>query len=134
MKLFNLIVSILIVIASALLCYQIIQNSISNQKNKYDRAELNHIKYGLLSIDEWKVQVTAILTEEINKLYLTKATKRELRKPVEALLNALIDRVYGQIREENSKSTKGKIKQSVMKAFINIDDTLVSQRKPLGRL
>ena len=122
MKLFNLIVSILIVIASALLCYQIIQNSISNQKNKYDHAELNHIKYGLLSIDEWKVQVTAILTEEINKLYLTKATKRELRKPVEALLNALIDRVYGQIREENSKSTKGKIKQSVMKAFINIDD------------
>ncbi len=122
MKLLNLIISIVIVIASALLCYQIIQNSISNQKNKYDRAELNHIKYGLLSIDEWKVQVTAILTEEINNLYLTKATKRELRKPVEALLNTLIDKVYGQIREENSKSTKGKIKQSVMKAFINIED------------
>ena len=122
MKLLNLIVSILIVIASALLCYQVIQNSISNQKNKYDYAELNHIKYGLLSIDEWKVQVTTILNEEINKLYLTKATKRELRKPVEALLNTLIDKVYEQLREENSKSTKGKIKQSVMKAFIKIED------------
>lgn len=122
MKLLNLIVSVLIVIASAILCYQIINNSIANQKNKYDYAELNHIKYGLLSIDEWKIQVTAILTEEINKLYLTKATKRELRKPVEALLHTLIDKVDKKMKEENSKTTEGKFKQAFINVFVSVDD------------
>ena len=49
MKIWNLILSIIIVLVSAVLCQQIIKKSISNQKNKYDYAELNHIKYGLLS-------------------------------------------------------------------------------------
>src|SRR5208337_1739362 len=68
MKLFKLILSLIIIIASVILCQQIISNSTSNQKNKTYYAELNNIKYGLLSVDEWKRQITAILTAEINKL------------------------------------------------------------------
>jgi hypothetical protein len=49
-------------------CHQIISNSLSNQKDKSDYAELNDIKYGLLNVDEWKQQLSAILTDEINKL------------------------------------------------------------------
>ena len=70
MKQFNLILPIIIVIASIILCQQIISNSITNQNNKNDYAELNHVKYGLLSIEEWKLQITVILADEINKLYL----------------------------------------------------------------
>lgn len=54
MKPLHLILPILIIIASAILCQQIIVNSMANQVNKNDYAELNHVKYGFLSIDEWK--------------------------------------------------------------------------------
>ena len=77
MKLFTLILSLIIIIASVILCQQIISNSISNQKNKTDYAELNDVKYGLLSVDEWKRQITAILTAEINKLDLSRTKERD---------------------------------------------------------
>jgi hypothetical protein len=122
MKFIKLFLSLIIIIASVILCHQIISNSISNQKNKTDYAELNHVKYGLLSVDEWKQQITVILNEEINKLYLSRANERELRKHIEVLLNKLIDQVDKKIREENSGSAKGRAKQSFINIFINLED------------
>jgi hypothetical protein len=122
MKPLNLIISSIILIASVLLCHQIILNSISNQKNKIDYAELNHVKYGLFSVDEWKRQVTDILSEEINKLYLSKADERELKKQIEVLLNILIDKVDKKIKEQNSASLKGAIKQTFIDMFISLED------------
>ncbi|MBF0634345.1 MAG: hypothetical protein HQK85_06800, partial [Nitrospinae bacterium] len=121
MKLFNLILSLIIIIVSVVLCQQIISNSISNQDNKNDYAELNNVRYGLLSIDEWKRQVTAILVMEINKLSLSRADVRQLRKHIEVLLNKLIDDIDRRIRKENLGSTGGRIKQSFMSIFINLD-------------
>lgn len=122
MKLISLILSLVTIIASVILCQQIISNSLFNQQNKNDYAELNSVKYGLLSIDEWKRQVTEILAEEIDKLYLSKANERVLRKHVEVLLNTLIDKVDKQIREENSSSAEGRITQSFINIFINLDE------------
>ena len=122
MKLVNLILSAIIVIASVVLCQQIIVNSISNQQNKNDYAELNHVKYGLLSIEEWKRQVTEILAEEINKLYLSKANERVLRKHIEVLLNTLIDKVDKKIREGNAGTAGGRLTQSFINMFINLDE------------
>ena len=120
-KLFNLILPLIIIVASVILCEQIIVNSISNQKNKNDYAELNHVKHGLFSVDEWKRQITVILAGEINKLYLSKANERELRKHVEDLLNTLIDEVDKKIREENAGSAEGWITQSFINIFINLE-------------
>jgi Paraquat-inducible protein A len=122
MKLLSLILSLIIIIASVILCDQIISNSISNQNNKNDYAELNSVKYGLLSIDEWNRQVTEILSEEINKLYLSRANERVLRKHVEVLLNTLIDNVDKKIREGNAGTAEGRVKQSLINTFINLED------------
>jgi hypothetical protein len=122
MKQLNLILSLIIIVASVVLCQQIISNSLSSQQNKNDYAELNSVKYGLLSIDEWKRQVTEILSEEIDKLYLSKANEQVLRKHIEVLLNKLIDEVDKKIREENSGSVEGRVKQSFINTFINLDD------------
>jgi hypothetical protein len=122
MKLINWIFSLIIIIASVVLCQQIISNSLSNQQNKSDYAELNSVKYGLLSIDEWKRQVTGILAEEIGKLYLSKANERVLRKHIEVLLNTLIDKIDKRIREANAGSAEGRVKQSFINTFINLDD------------
>ena len=122
MKLLNLILALIIIIASVILCQQIISNSLSNQDNKNDYAELSSVKYGLLSIDEWKRQVTEILAEEIDTLYLSKANERVLRKHIEVLLNTLIDKVDKKIREGNEGSAGGRVKQSFINTFINLDD------------
>jgi hypothetical protein len=70
MKMINMLLSGVLIIAMAVLCRQIISGSICNQKSKNDYAEINQAKYGLFSVNEWKRQITAILAEEINKLYL----------------------------------------------------------------
>lgn len=122
MKFFNFILSPIILIASVFLCQQIIINSIANQKNKNDYAELNHVKYGLLSVDEWKRQVTGILIEEVNKLDLSRTNQKKLRKHIKVLLNTFIDTAAKKVREGNDKSAKGRFKQSLIDTFINMDD------------
>lgn len=107
MKLCKLILSITIILLSLVLCQQIITNSIANQRNKIDYAELNHIRYGLLSIDEWKEQITEILVAEVNKLDLSKMDEQELRKHVEVLLHQFIDKIDKKIREGNADSAVG---------------------------
>src|SRR5208283_4966337 len=122
MKLLNLFLYLTIIIASVMLCHQIIRNSISNQKNKNDYAELNHVQYGLFSVEEWKRQLVVILTEEINKLYLSRTTEQELRKHIEVLLNTLIDEIFNKIREGNLGSAEGWAKQTFINIFISLKD------------
>jgi len=121
-KLFSLILSLIIVIAAVMLGHQIISNSISNQKDKNDYAELNHVKYGLFSVDEWKRQITVILAEEIDKLDLSRTDEQELRKHIEVLLNTLIDKVDKKIKEENEGSAGGRLKQSVINMLISPEE------------
>jgi hypothetical protein len=122
MKLLKLFFSVIIIIASVVLCRQIILNSFSNQKNKNDYAELNHVKYGLFSVEEWKRQITVIVAEEINTLYLSRTNERDLRKHIEVLLNTLIDKVARQIREGNKGSAEGWVKQVFMNIFVSLED------------
>src|SRR6266498_4060740 len=93
MKLLKFLPPLIIIIASMILSYQIILNSMANQKNKKDYAELNHVKYGLFSVEEWKRQVTGILLDEINKLSLSRTREREIRKHIEVMLDTLINKV-----------------------------------------
>ena len=122
MKLLNSILSLIIIIASVILCHQIISNSFSNQKNKIDYAELNHVKYGLFSVKEWKRQITVILAEEIKHLDLSRTNERELRKHIDVLLNTLIDNVDKKIRQGNLGSAEGWVKQSFVNIFISLED------------
>lgn len=122
LKALSLAVAVIIIIVSAVLCQQIIANSIANQKNKSDFAELNHAKYGFLSIDEWKAKITPIIEFEINKLYLSKTTEQALRKHIETLMSTLIDKVDKNIREANAETFKGRVKQSFINAFVKVDD------------
>jgi len=121
-KLFNLVLSLIVIIASALLCSQIISKAIINQENKNDYAELNHVKYGLFSVDAWKRQITVILAEEIDKLDLSRTDERDLRKHIEVLLNTLIDKVDKKIREGNADSTGGWVSQAFIDIFVSLED------------
>jgi hypothetical protein len=113
---------LILLAASLFLSLHIITNSFANQKNKIDYAELNHIKYGLFSVDEWKRQITVILAAEIRDLYLSKKNERDLRGHIEILLNTLIDKLDSNIRQGNSDSVDGWVKQLFINIFLSIED------------
>lgn len=118
----KMFLSVLIILASAVLCQQIIYNSTENQTNKIESAELNHIRYGLLSVDTWKKQVSGIVLDEIDKLDFTHQYENELRASVESQLGILIDNVNKKIQKSNKGSFKGAIKQAFIDIFVSIDD------------
>jgi hypothetical protein len=122
MKWLGLILAITFTAASLVLTVELISNSVANQQNKSNYAELNHIKYGMLSVDEWKRQISAILFSEINHLDLAKTTERDLRRHLVVLLNTLIDKLGQQLRTSNTGSLGGRIKQAFIDLFISWDD------------
>jgi hypothetical protein len=121
-KQLKLVLSLVLFAACVFLCQQIISHSISNQKNKQDSAEINHIKYGLFSVNEWKKQISVIIGEELNKLNLSSTNAKDLKALVEVQLNGLIDNVDQKIRQTNKGTAKGWMKQSVINAVVDIKD------------
>ncbi len=122
MKNFKMILTFVLFAVSAFLCQQIISESIDNQKNKQDYAEINHIKYGLFSVDKWKEHLAGIIADEITNLNLTNANERDLKKHVEIQLGGLIDKVDKKIRDTNKGSTSGWIKQAFINTFVDLKD------------
>ena len=117
-----MVISILILLASLFLGQQIISKSITNQVNKKESAELNDIRYGLLSIDSWKKQLSVIIVKEIESMDLGEDYESEIHSTVEAQLYVLIDKVNERIKESNKDSFKGRLKQSFINVFVSVDD------------
>lgn len=122
MKNSKFILSFTIILISLFLSQQIIRDSIYNQNTKRDYAELNDVKYGLLSVNKWKQQISIILSDEINKLSLTNTNQEELKKHIEVQLNTLIDKINAKIKASNKGSAKGWVKQTFMDLFISLED------------
>ena len=68
MKNLKTIIYAIIFLAAAFLGQQIISLSKSNQQRKQDYADINNIKYGLFSINQWKIQLSEIINAEISDL------------------------------------------------------------------
>lgn len=102
--------------------YMIIEKSLLNQKQKIEAAELNHIKYGLFSINEWKYQLSEILNNEISNLDIGE-NKEKLKPLIEVQLSKLIDSVQLRVEETNKKKgVKGRMKQAFINAFVDVKD------------
>ncbi len=122
MKHLNFIIPLLLIIVSFILCYQFISHSISIQNKITDYAELNHVKYGLFNVGEWKKQISQILVSEINQLYISRTNELIIKKEIEVLLNTLIDEVDKNIRKANTGTAKGWIRQSSINTFVDMKD------------
>ena len=122
MKNYKLTLTIVLFAIVAILCQQIITQSIVNQKQKQDYSEVNHIKYGLFSVNAWKEHLAKIVSDEINNLSLTKSNELELKKHVEIQLNGLIDKVDEKIRKSNKGTAKGWMKQTFINTFVDLKE------------
>ncbi len=116
------VISIVLILALAVLTQQVISNSWANQVLKADYAEINHIKYGLFSVDEWKKQLEVIVADEISDFDLSRSNEKQLRAQVQAQLGILIDKVDERIHKSNEGSFKGRLKQAFINAVVNMKD------------
>lgn len=122
MKHLKTAVTLVLFIAITLIGLQVIANSKTNQIYKKDAAELNHFKYGLFSVDAWKQQLSIIITDEIDNLYLTRRNEKNLKSHLENQLEILIDKIYDRIKKKNNESSNGRIKQSLIDTFVDVKE------------
>ena len=111
----------IILLIAATLGQQIISLSKANQLRKQDYSDINNIKYGLFSINQWKKQISEIVNSEISGLDL-KGNEATIKPMLETQLNQLIDGVNKKMKAKNEKSVKGKMKQAFINTFVDIDD------------
>ena len=86
------IIYVIIFLIAAFLGQQIISLSKDNQLRKLDYSDINNIKYGLFSINQWKEQLSEIINSEISDLDL-KGNEAKIKPMLETQLNQLIDGV-----------------------------------------
>ncbi|MEN8157867.1 MAG: paraquat-inducible protein A [Bacteroidota bacterium] len=91
-----------LLIASVVLTIQLISLARQNQEAKIDLAEVNHIKYGLLNADEWREQVTLIISKKIIEFDLTPENREELHKSLEIIMYGLLNDLEVVVEERTS--------------------------------
>ncbi len=121
MKNLRTVIYAIIFLIAAVLGQQIISLSKDNQQRKQDYANINNIKYGLFSINQWKIQLSEIINAEISDLDI-KGNEEKIKPMIEAQLNQLIDGVNKKIEDKNKKTVKGKFKQAFINTFVDIKD------------
>ncbi|KYG65696.1 hypothetical protein AZI86_01065 [Bdellovibrio bacteriovorus] len=121
MKYAKSVVFCVLLAVSAAMGFLIIKDSIDNQKRKTDYAEINNVKYGLFSINEWKRQLSDIINAEV-KDFDPKENKAALKPLIEKQLLKLIDTVDQRMKKKNKETFKGRMKQAFINAFVDIED------------
>lgn len=76
--------------------WQTISGLSTRRDFRTDLAELEHVRYGLLSADQWRTIIGPILNAQVDKLDLKGQTKN-LRPMVEHSLNSLLDNIKQQM-------------------------------------
>lgn len=116
------LVSIALFIASVFFTRQVLVHSDQNQTHKSNDAELNHVKYGIFSVDAWKDQLLAAAKSEFEKIYSSKETEEEMKDHISTIMTKMIDEVVARVKSENEKTTSGKVKQLFIDMFVDIEN------------
>jgi hypothetical protein len=107
MRQFLVIISVIMLGAVLVLAVQTIQLAKQHQLVKIDRSDMNHIRYGLLNVDEWAGKVADITSKKIEEFEITPENRDQLQNSVEEVLYALVDQVEELMEERTSGSFSG---------------------------
>ena len=100
-------ITTLLLAIAIVLSVQVILMAKQHQKVRIDLSEINHIRYGMLNVDEWAEQVAFILTEKINEFEVTPENREQLETSVSNVLYTLIDEVEELMVERTSGQFSG---------------------------
>ena len=105
----RLAVSILLLLPAIWFSWQTMNGLETRRDLRTDLAELEHVRYGLLSADQWRSIIGPILNAQVDNIDLRSQTKN-LRPMVEHSLNELLDNIKQQMT--TSKPANPKVQPS----------------------
>lgn len=119
----------LLLMGASVLSFDLVQKLNLNKQNKTDLAEVDHVQYGLLNVEEWSLIISNIVLKKVDEFELNDQNREEVQRSVEKLLDAIIVEVEQMIRERNQvpkeeglfKRLFGAAKQLVVDSVINFD-------------
>ncbi len=85
---------------------------------KRDYMVVNSVSFGLLSVDEWRDNIVAAAKSQIQKFQLTPQQNADLKKEIEVILNALLDKALASIEKPNKNIGK-KLEKAAFNTFVN---------------
>lgn len=115
---------LLIVGLSLLLCaeawfgYRIATLSNQQEEIKTDYSVVNNITFGILSVDQWREKMAAVVDGKINAFKMTVEDKKALQKKVEKQLFSLVDQAVADINKPQ-KSIGGKLKKLAFNVLVD---------------
>jgi hypothetical protein len=92
----RLAVGIILLVPAIWFSWRTMDGLARRREIRTDLAELEHVRYGLLSADQWRSIIGPILSAQIDKLDL-KGQSKNLRPMVEHSLNSLLDKIKQQM-------------------------------------
>lgn len=118
---FQIILSLAILAAMIYLTWQVIILSKSNQEKKIDLSEIDHVRYGLLNVDEWEEKIAVIITQKINEFELVPENRENLQASMERVLHRLIDE-FEQLLELRTSGKFSGFKKWVAGFAVDIEE------------
>jgi hypothetical protein len=90
---------------------------------KEDVAEINRIKYGILSVNQWKDQLASILSKKIEEFQITDENRVDMQKSVESALHKLLDEVkVAMNRKKKEGNFWDRLKGETVGIFFDAED------------
>jgi len=86
---------------------------------KYDYSRVNAVRYGLLSVNEWRNNIREIISDRIEDFTLTADQEKVIKSEISSVLNTLIDQADSTV--QHPKSFHGKIRKTAVNAFMDWD-------------
>jgi hypothetical protein len=103
----RLIASILLLLPAIWFSWLTVEGLAARRDLRTDLAELQHVRYGILSADQWRAIIGPILNAQVDKLDLAGQSK-SLRPMVEHSLNSLLDNIKQQMSAPKPATSKSK--------------------------
>jgi len=115
-----------LLVVTAALSWQLVRDLRAHQQLVQDRAELRHVKYGMLNADQWVRQVSVIVEKKIRELELRGEQRESMKRALERILDTLLTEADRYIREQHTSGnwwdrTTGRLKEGIRNAVMDIE-------------
>ncbi len=100
--------------------YQTIQLAKEHQELKVDLSDMNHIRYGLLNVDEWAGQIADIMAVKIEEFEITPENRDNLQKTLEQVMYKLVDE-FEELMEERTSGGFSGVKKWIAGFAVDVD-------------
>lgn len=115
-----------LLLLTAALSWQLVRDLRAHQQLVQDRAELRHVKYGMLNADQWVRKAGVIIEKKVRELELRGEQRESMKRALERILDTLLTEADRYIREQHTTGnwwdrTTGRIKEGIRNTVMDID-------------